>query len=173
MLWEKKPQAPLPSPHPVSVPPINPNPPVETPMKETTYKPLESSAPSSSRPTNLGSTVVLKGDLTGSEDLIVEGQFDGTINLREHCLTIGARGQVKAEIQATRVIIEGSVTGNITARERIEIRKTGRVMGDLVAPGIAIEDGAYFKGSIEILRDETRDAAPVYSTSAVADVGND
>ncbi len=142
-------------------------------MKETTYKPLESSAPSSSRPTNLGSTVVLKGDLTGSEDLIVEGQFDGTINLREHCLTIGARGQVKAEIQATRVIIEGSVTGNITARERIEIRKTGRVMGDLVAPGIAIEDGAYFKGSIEILRDETREAAPVYSTSAVADVGND
>ncbi len=142
-------------------------------MKETAYKPLESSLPSSSRPTILGSTVVLKGDLTGSEDLIVEGQFDGTINLREHCLTIGARGQVKAEIQATRVIIEGSVTGNITARERIEIRKTGRVMGDLVAPGIAIEDGAYFKGSIEILREETREAAPVYSASAVADAAND
>lgn len=167
MLWEKKTQAPLPSPHPVSVPHINPNPPVETPMKETAYKPLESSSASSSRPTNLGSTVVLKGDLTGSEDLLVEGQFDGTINLREHCLTIGARGQVKAEIQATRVIIEGSVTGNITARERIEIRKTGRVMGDLVAPGIAIEDGAYFKGSIEILREEAREAAAAFSASAV------
>ncbi|MBZ5562398.1 MAG: polymer-forming cytoskeletal protein [Acidobacteriia bacterium] len=136
-------------------------------MKETAYKPLESSSASSSRPTNLGSTVVLKGDLTGSEDLLVEGQFDGTINLREHCLTIGARGQVKAEIQATRVIIEGSVTGNITARERIEIRKTGRVMGDLVAPGIAIEDGAYFKGSIEILREEAREAAAAFSASAV------
>lgn len=167
MLWEKKTQAPLPSPHPVSVPPVNYNPPVETPMKETAYKPLEPSLASSSRPTNLGSTVVLKGDLTGSEDLLVEGQFDGTINLREHCLTIGARGQVKAEIQATRVIIEGSVTGNITARERIEIRKTGRVMGDLVAPGIAIEDGAYFKGSIEILREEAREAAPAFTASAM------
>jgi cytoskeletal protein CcmA (bactofilin family) len=170
MLWEKKTQPPPPTPHPVAVPPP-PNPPVEMPMKESVYRPSETGM-TSSRPTNLGSSVILKGDLTGSEDLLIEGQFEGTINLREHCLTVGAHGQVKAEIQATRVVIEGSVNGNITARERIEIRKTGRVMGDLVAPGIAIEDGAYFKGSIEILREETRETSPSYSASA-ADTANE
>jgi cytoskeletal protein CcmA (bactofilin family) len=69
-------------------------------------------------------------------------------------------GQVKAGIQASRVVIHGSVTGNISARERIEIRKTGHVLGDLVGPGIAIEEGAYFKGSIEILRDEPQEGMP-------------
>ena len=100
--------------------------------------------------TLLGPTITLRGELEGDEELIIEGQFDGTIDLQERCLTVGAQGQVKAEIKAGRAVIHGSVTGNITARERIEIRKTGRVMGDLVAPGIAIEDGAYFKGSIDI-----------------------
>ena len=71
---------------------------------------------------------------------------------------------MKSEIQASRVIIHGSVTGNVSARERIEIRKTGHVLGDLVGPGIAIEEGAYFKGSIEILRDEPREGVP--STSS-------
>jgi len=108
--------------------------------------------------TVLGPSVTLRGELTATEDLAIEGQFDGTIHLRDHCLTVGAQGEVKAEIEASRVIVQGAVTGNITARERIEIRKTGRVMGDLVAPGIAIEDGAYFKGSIEILREENRPA---------------
>lgn len=106
--------------------------------------------------TVLGPSITLRGELAGDEDLAIEGQFDGTINLREHCLTVGAQGQVKAEIQAARAIIMGTVTGNITARERIEIRKSGRVLGDLLAPGIAIEDGAYFKGSIEIQRDDKR-----------------
>jgi hypothetical protein len=76
-----------------------------------------------------------------------------TINLQDHCLTVGPKGQVKAEIRARQVVVQGSVNGNVTAREKIEIRKTGQVMGDLVATGVAIEDGAYFKGSIEILRE--------------------
>jgi cytoskeletal protein CcmA (bactofilin family) len=101
----------------------------------------------------LGPSVALRGELAGDEDLLIEGQFDGSVHLGEHCVTVGAQGQVKAEIQALRVVVQGSVTGNITARERIEICKTGRVMGDLMAAGIAIEDGAYFKGSIEILRE--------------------
>ncbi|MFB3923078.1 MAG: polymer-forming cytoskeletal protein [Terriglobia bacterium] len=108
--------------------------------------------------TTLGPTVTLRGELTGEEDLLIDGQFDGSIHLRDHCLTVGAQGQVKADIEVSRAIIQGAITGNITARERIEIHKTGKVMGDLVAPGIAIEDGAYFKGSIEILRDEGRPA---------------
>ena len=113
------------------------------------------SVPSSLEPnrTALGPSVTLRGELTADEDLAIEGQFDGAIHLRDHCLTVGTQGQVKAEIEASRIVVQGAVTGNITARERIEIRKTGRVMGDLVAPAISIEDGAYFKGSIEILRE--------------------
>lgn len=102
--------------------------------------------------TVLGRSMVLHGDLTGKEDLLIEGQVEGSVNLPEHCVTVGGSGEVKAEIQARHVIILGAVTGNIAAGERIEIRKTGRVVGDLVAAGIAIEDGAYFKGSIDIVR---------------------
>ena len=116
----------------------------------------------------LGPSVSLRGELAGDEDLIIEGQFDGTVHLGEHCVTVGTQGEVKAEIQALRVVVQGSVTGNITARERIEIRKTGRVMGDLMAAGIAIEDGAYFKGSIEILREgEAKPIAGLHRAAAV------
>jgi len=124
-------------------------------MPETPVRPMMSATTEPSR-TLLGPTITLRGELEGDEELVIEGQFDGTIDLQQRCLTVGAQGQVKAEIKAGRAVIQGSVTGNITALERIEIRKTGRVMGDLIAPGIAIEDGAYFKGSIEILREEKR-----------------
>jgi cytoskeletal protein CcmA (bactofilin family) len=119
--------------------------------------------------TVLGPSVTLRGELTADEDLAIEGQFDGTIHLRDHCVTVGPEGQVKAEIQTSRVVVLGSVTGNITARERIEIRKTGSVMGDLVAPSIAIEDGAYFKGSIEILREAELPASPSRAFAAAAE----
>ena len=117
-------------------------------------------------PTVLGRSVVLRGELSGSEDLLIEGQFDGTISLKDHCLTVGTNGQVKAEIQARHVVIHGTVNGNITAREKVEIRKTGRVQGDLNAAGVAIEDGAYFKGSIEIQRDETPESPKVFAASS-------
>ena len=120
--------------------------------------------------TALGPSVTLRGELTADEDLTIEGQFDGTIHLRDHCVTVGPEGQVKAEIQTSRVVVLGAVTGNITASERIEIRKTGRVMGDLVAPSISIEDGAYFKGSIEILREGQRPAAPTLTSAAPSDL---
>jgi len=120
------------------------------------------------RSTILGPSVALRGELTSDEDMVIEGQFDGTLHVGEHCVTVGAQGQVKAEIQASRVIVQGAVTGNITARERIEIRKTGRVLGDLMAAGIAIEDGAYFKGSIEILREDTPKPTPVYARAESA-----
>lgn len=123
--------------------------------------------------TVLGRSLVLRGELTGNEDLLIEGQFDGTINVQEHCLTVGAHGQVKAEIHARQVVIQGAVNGNVTAREKVEIRKTGRVLGDLVAAGVAIEDGAYFKGSIEILREEASEAPRVLTSSASAGENNE
>ena len=103
--------------------------------------------------TVVGPTLVFKGDLTGSEDLIISGQVDGKISVQGHSITIGPEGKVRAEIRASKVIIEGSVQGNINVQERVEIHKTGHVVGDLTAPGISIEDGAYFKGKIEIIRD--------------------
>ncbi len=103
--------------------------------------------------TQFGRSLAVKGDVSGNEDLMIFGQFEGTVNVQGHCLTIGPEGKVKAEIQAARVVIHGSVHGNISVRERVEIYKSGHVVGDLLAPGISIEDGAYFKGKIEILRE--------------------
>lgn len=139
----------------------------ESPKTEATPK-VSNPMVTNQNATVLGRSVISKGELSASEDLLIEGQFDGTINLKDHCLTVGSSGQVKAEIQARQVVIHGTVTGNITAREKVEIRKTGRVQGDLTAAGVAIEDGAYFKGSIEIQRDDIPEMPRVFSASASA-----
>jgi cytoskeletal protein CcmA (bactofilin family) len=115
----------------------------------------------------LGRSLVVKGDLSGNEDLVISGQFEGTVNLQGRCLTVGPEGKVTADIQAARVVIHGSVHGNISVRERVEIYKTGQVVGDLIAPGISIEDGAYFKGKIEILREEVNEPEPPLSPQSL------
>jgi cytoskeletal protein CcmA (bactofilin family) len=117
------------------------------PLKPSVVNPIDPAR------TQFGRSLAVKGDVSGSEDLMILGQFEGTIKMEGHCLTIGPEGKVTAEIQAARVVIHGSVHGNISVRERVEIYKTGQVVGDLIAPGISIEDGAYFKGKIEILRE--------------------
>ncbi len=122
-------------------------------MSEPTPKSTYPSAAGNQR-TSIGRTVVAQGQITAGEDLLIEGQFEGTISLNDHCLTVGAEGRVKAEIRARQVVVQGSVTGNIVAREKVDIRRTGHLVGDLVAATVAIEEGAYFKGSIDIARDE-------------------
>jgi cytoskeletal protein CcmA (bactofilin family) len=153
MWWEKKtrPVAQPPRFIPEEAPPAPAE--VETPMIESTPKVMHPPAPGSSH-TLLGRTVVAQGQLSANEDLLIEGQFQGNITLEDHCLTVGTEGHLKAEIHARQVVVLGSVTGNVTAREKVEIRRTGRVMGDLVAATVAIEEGAYFKGSIDISREE-------------------
>jgi cytoskeletal protein CcmA (bactofilin family) len=131
---------------------------MERPMNETTAK-LPSTTPTSPHHTVLGQTVVLRGELSAKEDLLIEGQFEGTISLEDHCLTVGAEGQVKAEIRARQVVILGTITGKIMAREKVEIRRSGRLTGDLMAGAVAIEEGAYFKGSIDILREEAEEGS--------------
>jgi cytoskeletal protein CcmA (bactofilin family) len=131
---------------------------METPMNETTAK-LASTTPTSPHHTVLGQTVVLRGELSAKEDLLIEGQFEGTISVEDHCLTVGAEGQVKAEIRARQVVIMGTITGKIVAREKVEIRRSGRLTGDLMAGAVAIEEGAYFKGSIDILREEAQEGS--------------
>ena len=159
MLWGKKPQATPPvTPEFESVPVTIPE--VDEPMTETIRKESGSTA-SHTAQTILGRSVVMRGDLSGGEDLLIEGQIEGTINLADHCLTVGQNGHVTAEVHARQVVILGSVQGNISAGEKIDIRKSGHVVGDLVSTGISIEEGAYFKGSIDILREEaTKESRP-------------
>ena len=101
---------------------------------------------------NIGKSVVIKGELNGSEDLTIEGHVEGTIQLRDHVLTIGPNGRIKAQVFAKSVIVLGEVNGNITASDKVDIRDNGSVEGDLIAPRIAIAEGAHFKGSIDMQR---------------------
>jgi cytoskeletal protein CcmA (bactofilin family) len=101
---------------------------------------------------HIGRSVVIKGELDGSEDLIIDGHVEGKIELREHTLTIGANGRIKAQIFAKAVIVLGELTGNINAAERVEIRENGAVDGDIVAPRVGIAEGAHFRGSIDMQR---------------------
>ncbi len=104
---------------------------------------------------NIGKSVVVKGELSGSEDLTIEGVIEGTIELRQNVLTIGPSGKIKAQIIAKAVIVLGEVHGNITATDKVEIRDTGSVDGDVTAPRIAISDGAHFRGAIDMQRSGT------------------
>jgi cytoskeletal protein CcmA (bactofilin family) len=144
---------------------------MEMPMNETTAK-VPSTTPTSQHQTVLGQTVVLKGELSANEDLLIEGQFEGTISLEDHCLTVGADGQVKAEIRARQVVILGAVSGNVVAGEKVEIRRSGHVVGDLKAAAVGIEEGAYFKGSIDILREEAQEGFRSTSAQGALETGS-
>jgi cytoskeletal protein CcmA (bactofilin family) len=96
--------------------------------------------------------VVIKGELSGSEDLTIEGQVEGKIELRQNVLTIGPNGKIKAQVFAKSVIVLGEVVGNVTASEKVDIRDNGSVDGDLVSPRVAIAEGAHFRGSIDMQR---------------------
>jgi len=104
----------------------------------------------------LGKSLSFQGELKGTEDLYIDGEFAGTIELGGHSLTVGPEGRVHADIRAREIVIEGNVQGNLRAGDRLRISKTGSVTGDLVAARIVIEDGAYFKGSIDIERTEEK-----------------
>src|SRR3954470_9251020 len=103
-------------------------------------------------PVNIGKSVVIKGELTGSEDLTIEGHVEGKIELRQNILTIGPNGKIKAQVFAKSVIILGEVTGNVTATEKVDLRDNGSVDGDIAAPRVAIAEGAHFRGSIDMQR---------------------
>jgi cytoskeletal protein CcmA (bactofilin family) len=98
----------------------------------------------------LGAGLHVKGEISGNEDLHIDGTVEGLIHLEERKLTVGAAAKLTADIIAREVVVYGSVKGNLQAKDRIEIKKDGSVNGDLTTARIMIEDGAYFKGSIEI-----------------------
>jgi len=104
---------------------------------------------------NIGKSVVIKGELNGSEDLTIEGHVEGTIHLRDHVLTIGPNGRIKAQVFAKSVIVLGEVTGNVTASDKVDIRDNGSVDGDIIAPRVAIAEGAHCRGSVDMQRKGT------------------
>jgi cytoskeletal protein CcmA (bactofilin family) len=98
----------------------------------------------------IGKSITIKGDLSGNEDLQIEGNVEGRIDLPNNQLTIGAEGRVKAEVHAKAVIVIGHTTGNVSAAERIQVEATGVVDGDVKAPRLVIQEGAMLNGAVEM-----------------------
>src|SRR6266478_2509524 len=117
---------------------------VEQTQKEKETRPMHEELAS------IGKSIVINGELSGSEDLTIEGRVDGKIELRDHVLTVGSNGRIKAQVSAKAIVVLGQVTGNLNATEKVDIKETGSVEGDIVAPRVAIADGSHFKGSIDM-----------------------
>ena len=103
----------------------------------------------------LGPSIVVKGQISAEEDLQIDGKVEGPISLKGHRLTVGRTAQLNSEVNAREVIVYGNVSGNLRTRDRVEIKKDGQVVGDITTTRISIEEGAYFKGHIEIERVQT------------------
>ena len=99
---------------------------------------------------NIGKSITINGDLTGEEDLVIEGKVEGKVTLPNSVLTIGANGTIKAEVQAKSVVVIGRVSGNVRGTERVEIQATGIVEGDVIAPRLIVAEGAVVNGSIQM-----------------------
>lgn len=104
----------------------------------------------------IGAGMTIKGEVYSQEDLYVDGEVDGALELKEHCLTVGPNGKTHSSVRAREVVVLGSIQGNVEARDKIAIRKNGKLVGDIKTAGIIIDDGAYFKGSIDIVRSDNK-----------------
>ena len=116
----------------------------------------------------IGKSVMIKGQIFSREDLTIDGEVEGSVELQEHRLTVGPHGKVQAGVKAHEIIVLGTIHGNVDAADRIEIRKDARLVGDIKTARIVIEDGAYFKGSIDIQRPEVKGAPPAARPAAPA-----
>jgi len=112
--------------------------------------PARAQAPANAEQANIGKGLFIKGDISGSESLYVDGKIEGSINLPGNRVTVGRNGQVAANITAREVVILGKIRGNVSATDRVDIRAEGALNGDVAAARISIEDGAFFKGGIDI-----------------------
>jgi cytoskeletal protein CcmA (bactofilin family) len=118
---------------------------------------------------NIGKSVVIKGELSGSEDLTIEGHCEGRIELRDNVLTIGPNGKIRAEVFAKAVVVLGEVIGNVTASDKVDIRDKGSVDGDIISPRVAIAEGAHFRGSVDMQRAGAKPATPATPAAAKPD----
>ena len=158
-MWSKRTQDELPQrpERPAGAPPASAAPSTETPRRETNTMSSPSRVfdpePISTRsggPAALGKNVTIKGQIFAREDLIIDGEVEGTVECQEHRLTIGPNARVQAGLKAREIVIHGSIQGNVDATDKIDIKKEAKLVGDIKTSRIVIEDGAYFKGSIDI-----------------------
>jgi cytoskeletal protein CcmA (bactofilin family) len=125
------------------------------------YEPTPSRAPAgvSGEQATIGKGLSIKGEINGSESLYIDGKVEGSVNLPGNRVTVGRNGQVAASITAREIVVLGKVRGNVTASDRVDIRAEGSLSGDVAAARISIEDGAFFKGGIDIRKPEGKAAA--------------
>jgi len=121
-------------------------------FNETTHEPRGSAAV-------LGKSVIVKGQIYSREDLTIDGEVEGTVECQEHRLTVGPNGRVRAAVKAREVVVLGTIHGDVETSDKIDIRKDAKLVGDIKTARIGIEDGAYFKGNIDIIRPEPKAAA--------------
>ncbi len=152
-MWTKQQQL-------AEVPGLSPAPGSGSPVTTISAPPAaRPSSPTARDSARLGSSLQIKGQITGTEDLQIDGIVEGSISLRGHELTVGSTAQLKSEINAREVVVYGKVIGNLHARDRVDVKKDGSVVGDISTARITIEDGAQFKGRIEIDPSKSQAAA--------------
>ena len=148
-----------------------------TPISSSTPEPAapRAVAPSTADQATIGKSLVIKGEVAGSESLYIDGRVEGSINLAGNRVTVGRNGVVAANITAREIVVLGKVRGNVAASDRVDIRSDGSLTGDVVAARISIEDGAYFKGGIDIRKggqksgtEETTKTSPSVETVTAA-----
>jgi cytoskeletal protein CcmA (bactofilin family) len=158
-MWKRKDEEPPPPPtREILSPPPPPKPMAAEPPREP--------AVMRSGMATIGKGLAVKGSIGGSEDLYVDGEVEGAIELRENNITIGPNGKVHANVTARDIVVLGRIKGNVRAGDRLELRKTGSLIGDIVTARIIIEDGAYFKGSIDIQKPGVAAAPPAPAPAA-------
>jgi cytoskeletal protein CcmA (bactofilin family) len=131
----------------------------QTPTAHSVTPPVAAAPPTSPTGVTIGKSVKIIGDVCSGEDLFIDGEVQGTLEAKNSRLTIGLNGKVKSNLRAREVVIQGQVQGNVEATQKITIRKEGSLVGNIRTAGIVIDDDAYFKGSIDIVRN-IKDAAP-------------
>ncbi len=151
-MWNRRKDEP--TDRPLGSPSANPSTGNEGTPMQTMPTRYDNESPTPSRAATIGKGVSITGQIFSKEDLIIDGEVDGTVEAHDHKLTIGPNGKVKASIKAKDIVILGNVQGNVEATEKLDIKKDARLVGDIKTARIAIEDGALFKGSIDIIRPE-------------------
>ncbi len=167
-MWNKKNEEEM-APRAVTQQPVLATP---TPVRSAPVPVVTQEQPkASTRGAAIGPSMTVKGEVYSREELYVDGEIEGSIEMH-HRLTVGPNGKIRATVNAKEVVIEGSIHGNVTATEKIIIRVQGSLVGDIKTAGIAIDDGAYFKGSIDITRPETKQKAIPEPANAQAEMAS-
>lgn len=148
---EEHPARPAQTPVAPAAPQVQKEPPTMSSMPMRSYEP-----PATTSAATIGKAVMVKGQIFSREDLVIDGEVEGTVEAQEHRVTVGPNGRVQAAVKAREIVVLGAIHGNVEAAEKIDIRKDARLVGDIKTTRIVIEDGAYFKGSIDIQKTEPK-----------------